>query len=242
MSNIGQAISTSPAFELKGSMLTMMVLQIFSTDNAALSSQLELKVSQAPAMFKQAPVILDLKAIAQSPHSLDIPFLVEILRGYGMLPIGVRGGDHRLNSLALGVGLNLLPEIKGNKAEAEPVKVDIVAEAMPAKIITQPVRSGQQIISKGDLIILNTVSPGAEILAQRHIHVYGALRGRALAGVNGDEQARIFCHAMYAELVSVAGNYQINEELEAPLLGYPVQIYFNDGELQIEKFGAIKNL
>lgn len=245
MSSTAQPATATPAFELKGSMLTTMVLQVFSTDNTQLSAQLEQKVTQAPSMFKQAPVVLDLQVIAQSGESLDIPFLVEILRGYGMLPIGVRGGNPKLNSLALGVGLSLLPETKNNTGRNEAnerANVPPKPQLVPAKVITQPVRSGQQVVSRGDLIILATVSPGAEVLAQRHIHVYGALRGRALAGVNGDEQARIFCHAMHAELVSVAGQYQINEELEPHLLGHPVQVYLHDEQLQIETFGVTKNL
>jgi septum site-determining protein MinC len=88
-------------------------------------------------------------------------------------------------------------------------------ESIPTKIIYQPVRSGQQIYAKGgDLIILAAVSPGAEILADGNIHVYGALRGRALAGVRGDTRARIFCHSLEAELVSIAGHYKISEDLQ----------------------------
>jgi septum site-determining protein MinC len=101
--------------------------------------------------------------------------------------------------------------------------------------VTHPIRSGQQIVEmQGDLIILSTVSPGAEILARRHIHVYGALRGRALAGVTGDVEARIFCQAMDAELVSIAGNYLVNEDLKAPLRGKPAQIYLNQGKLVVQ--------
>ena len=80
-------------------------------------------------------------------------------------------------------------------------------------VIDQPVRSGQQIYSRGDLIVLAPVSTGAELLAEGHIHVYNTLRGRALAGVRGDQSARIFCQKLDAELVSIAGIYRVAEDL-----------------------------
>lgn len=242
----------TPAFELKGHMLTVMVLHVYTSDSAYLAAQLQQKVSQAPAMFKQAPVILDVRTIVEHKQMLDIPFLVEELRGYGMLPIGIRGGGPGLNSMALAVGLHLLANAKSGKQAAElsiseqpakPQQQETAAtetheQAVPATIIEQPVRSGQQVLAKGDLIILSSVSRGAEVLAHRHIHVYGALRGRALAGIKGDNQARIFCHRLDAELVSVAGQYQINEELDNHILDKPAQIYLEEDQLMIKVFNA----
>ncbi len=241
-----QPRTSTPAFELKGSMLTTMVLHIYTSEIALLSAQLQQHIAQAPSLFKQAPVILDFHAITQETHTLDILSLVETLRNYGMLPIGVRGGNPLLNSLSLGAGLHLLPSIKAERGGRDPVELLKEAEqpkpaTIPAKIIEQPVRSGQQVVSKGDLIILSMVSPGAEVLAHRHIHVYGALRGRALAGVTGDTSARIFCQKLEAELVSVAGQYQINEELGKEVLGQSVQIYLKDDLLTIQTFTSINS-
>jgi len=102
-------------------------------------------------------------------------------------------------------------------------------------VITQPVRSGQQIYARGgDLVILNSVSPGAEVIADGHVHIYGTLNGRALAGVRGDTKARIFCQSFRAELVSVAGTYSINEQFEKNILGRPVQISLRNDTLQID--------
>ncbi len=246
MSSLMQPRITTPAFELKGSMLTTMVLHVYTSEVALLAAQLQQHVAQAPSLFKQAPVILDFHAIQQESNTLDIPVLIESLREYGMLPIGVRGGNSSLNSLALGVGLHLLPSIKSEreKVERDTAKADTHTNKptlVPVKIIEQPVRSGQQVVAKGDLVILSMVSPGAEVLAHRHIHVYGALRGRALAGVTGDTSARIFCQKLEAELVSVAGQYQINEELGADVLGQAVQIYLKNEHLTIESFGSRQN-
>lgn len=102
-------------------------------------------------------------------------------------------------------------------------------------VIRQPIRSGQKIYAQGgDLIVLASVSTGAEILADGHIHVYGTLRGRALAGVQGKESARIFCSDLQADLVAIAGIYVTNEDLPEDKRSRPVQIYLNKEQLRIE--------
>jgi septum site-determining protein MinC len=104
-----------------------------------------------------------------------------------------------------------------------------------AQLVTQPVRSGQRIYAQGgDLVVLTSISPGAELLADGHIHVYGTLRGRALAGVSGDTAARIFCHGLEAELISIAGFWQVREDLPESLIGKPVQIALAGERLAIE--------
>ena len=97
---------------------------------------------------------------------------------------------------------------------------------------TAPIRSGQQIISNGDLIVISPVSHGAELLSEGHIHVYGALRGRAMAGITGDNHARIFCHALEAELVAIAGIYCLSEAIQT--VQGPCQIFLQDDCIQIE--------
>ncbi len=104
-----------------------------------------------------------------------------------------------------------------------------------SKVVNQPVRSGRQIYAQGgELIVLNTVSAGAELLADGHVHVYGALRGRALAGVSGDTNARIFCQSLNAELISVAGHWLVSDDIDERMLGRAVQIYLKGGGLVIE--------
>jgi len=105
-----------------------------------------------------------------------------------------------------------------------------------SKIVHQPVRSGQQVYAaEGDLIILSSVSAGAEILADGNIHVYGSLRGRALAGVKGDTSARIFCHRLQAELVSIAGQYKISEDINKSMVGKPTQIFLDNDTLSFKE-------
>ncbi|HVT34866.1 MAG TPA: septum site-determining protein MinC, partial [Nevskiaceae bacterium] len=95
---------------------------------------------------------------------------------------------------------------------------------------------GQQIYAPdADLILTNTVNPGAEVIADGCVHVYGALRGRAIAGAKGDAQARVFCRRFEAELVAVAGVYAVAEQMQGDLKGKPVQAYLADGKLKIER-------
>jgi len=102
--------------------------------------------------------------------------------------------------------------------------------------VTQPVRSGTQIYARGgDLVVTAPVSPGAEIMADGNIHVYGALRGRALAGAGGDAEARIFCSRLEAELVSVAGRYLVSDQIPPEYRGLSVQIALVDDRLTIER-------
>ncbi len=111
------------------------------------------------------------------------------------------------------------------------------APAAPkARLVTEPVRSGTQIYARGsDLIVTAAVSPGAELVADGNIHVYGVLRGRALAGASGDGAARIFCTRLEAELVSIAGSYLVSEQLPADAQNSPVQIALVDDQLTITR-------
>ena len=102
------------------------------------------------------------------------------------------------------------------------------------RIVTQPVRGGQQIYAEGDLIVLAPVSAGAEVLADGNIHIYAPLRGRALAGVQGNSEARIFCQSLEAELVSVAGRYRVAEDLrKTPQWGKAIQVMLDQDQLNL---------
>lgn len=104
-----------------------------------------------------------------------------------------------------------------------------------ALLVTEPVRSGQQIFAeRGDLVVVASVSPGAELIARGNIHVYGTLRGRALAGVHGDSAARIFCEALDAELLAIAGLYKLSDAFDPSLRRRRVQAFLDDGTLCVE--------
>src|SRR5207342_3501968 len=115
-------------------------------------------------------------------------------------------------------------------------KAKATAQAEPGVMHTTPVRSGQQVYAQNrDLTVCATVGAGAEVIADGSIHIYGALRGRALAGASGNAQARIFCREFNAELVAVAGTYKVLEEVPPQLVGKPVQIWLENEKLRIEE-------
>lgn len=112
------------------------------------------------------------------------------------------------------------------------------AAAEPGMLQTAPIRSGQQIYAEHrDLTVLGTVGAGAEVIADGSIHIYGALRGRALAGARDNPQARIFCREFHAELVAIAGHYRVMEDIPAEVRGRPAQVWLDNGTIHIAALG-----
>ena len=247
---------TTPALELKGSVFTLTVLRIQRPHLPDIEVELKGRIAQGPRFFENAPVVVDLEQIKDEADALDFPALVKMIRSHGLFPVGLRHGTPQqqaqaaANAVAVmkGGAIQDLPTTRRNRSsDAESRKNKPQASSSPApaaeaggyrptKVIRQPVRSGQQIYAPdGDLILLGAVNAGAEIIADGNIHVYAPLRGRALAGVKGDMDARIFCHCMEAELVAVAGHYQVFEErVPDNLYRQAVQIYLDDEKLMIE--------
>ncbi|MCP5420700.1 MAG: septum site-determining protein MinC [Gammaproteobacteria bacterium] len=232
-----QAEQSSP-FELKGSLFTLTVMHLRKADGEAIAHHLEQKTRQAPDFFKNLPLVIDLEAL-DSTVVPDFAFLHDLLRQHGLIPVGVRHGNAQLQSAALRAGIPILPEQRPAPAK---VSDKAAAESPPTapvrhnRTITHPIRTGQQVyVPDGDLILLGPISAGAEILAAGNIHVYGTLRGRALAGTTGDTEARIFCHSLEAEFVSIAGQWNFIEELEQykDNRDKPVQIYLEKDRLVI---------
>ena len=225
------ASEETPPFELKGSLFTLTVLHLFQMDRAAIERHLAEKVKQAPSFFNNTPVVIDLEGVADSPEGLDFNGLYELLRAHGMVPVGMRNGTPIQQVAARLAGLPTLPESRANGAK-KPDKTEPVSRS---RIVNHPVRSGQQIYAPdGDLIVLGTVSAGAEVIADGNIHIYGALRGRALAGVRGATETRIFCQSLEAELVSIAGRYRISEQFDSADRGKAAQIHLMEDRLVIE--------
>ena len=224
------------AFKLKGRLYTFTVISLLDNDVQCIDQQLSEVIAMAPKLLDRAPVVLDFSAIVNM--NLNFTDLCQCLHSRGIIPVAIQGGDARIETLAMAQGLAVL---NASSAHDKNLNVDSVIPTPvapfinPSKLITTPVRSGQQVVNKGgDLIIIGTVSPGSELLSDGHIHIYGALRGRALAGIAGDRHARIFCHSLDAELVSIAGVYRLSDNME-PVAG-PCQIFLQDDRIQIEPF------
>jgi len=231
------SMTSTNAFLLKGSLFTLTVLHLQDLDPIKLNDQLRTLALQAPGFFERTPVVLDLHKLIKTPD-IDFSLLLSILREHGLIPVGARGGSPKQMSSALEAGLAVFPEAK---SEAISARGAVARAAKPEKIsqqtkvITHPVRSGQQIYApNGDLVVLAPVSPGAELIAEGSIHVYDVLHGRALAGVNGNTSARIFCRKLEAQLVAIAGNFWVSEDITAmdPPEG-AVQVYLENDRLNI---------
>jgi septum site-determining protein MinC len=249
-----------PCFQLKGSRLPFTLLELHYYHYADFNQRLEALVKQAPGFFRETPLVISLEKLDNEHPPIDFIELTEVCRAYGVHPIAIKGGSDIQQLTALVAGLPSIPanptqklaklnfdlvnaELPRSSARPLPKKDAVRADIDPAhikraslttKLITKPVRSGQQIYAaNADLVVLAAVSAGAEILADGNIHVYGTLRGRALAGIKGNTDARIFCQCLEAELLSIAGRYKLNEDLRDAHWQMPIQAYLVGTQLRI---------
>lgn len=223
---------TQSAFILKGSVLTVSVLQILTLDSVALAQQLDELVRKNPNFFHHMPVIIDLQKLYSLDNDINFSEINSLLRKNHLVPVGVIHANPKHLANATKEGLAILPNVKTNQPPRTTKKTE------RTKVISQPIRSGQQIYAKNcDLVVLSSVSNGAEILADGNIHIYGPLRGRAIAGAAGDTSARIFCHKLEAELISIAGYYKLQEDLAAVEHPSNLQILLEEEQLVISPIG-----
>ena len=233
------------AFQLKGSLFPLTVLQLTELDPLRFADHLNGLIAQAPKFFQQAPIVIDMTAFEKGDTPIDISLYRDLLLKQGLVPIGITGGNKKQQEQASALQMAILSKQKFNESllEETPLPENTThtkaASGAPApnnRIITRPVRSGQQCYAKGgDLIVLSSVSHGAELLADGNIHVYGELRGRALAGINGNKAARIFCQKLDAELIAIAGQFCLNEQMENYLDKSHLQIYLENGHITIDE-------
>ena len=230
------------SFQLKADFFPMTVLKISKADLHAFDNQLQLTIAKAPNYFTRAPVVIDVESI-KLDNSINLEKICHTLRQHNIIPVGVRGlADKQLaEAQQQGLAVLKLSKHSNESAGSQPEKNNMAANtatitAAHNKIITKPIRAGSQVYAKdGDLIILAAVNPGAECIADGNIHIYGPLRGRALAGARGNTSARIFCQSLEADLISIAGNYVVSEDLVVPKTNSAMlQIFLKDDALQIE--------
>ena len=251
------ASKTNAAFALKGGLFTLTTIDLLDVELDNFGKQLVDKIKQAPNFFKNAPIVIGLKSVSEIEKPIDFQKLKEILLTNKLFIVGVKNGSNNQHQLAIQAGIAVLRDTSKPKTleninqPSAPKSADKYIEQNASfvsnldndaqhhkatKLITEPIRSGQQICAPdGDLVIVAQVSPGAEVLAHGNIHIYGSLKGRALAGINGDEQARIFCSSLEAELISIAGQYRISEDLGSDVWKKPANISIQEGRLQISK-------
>lgn len=224
-------IKLQQAFQFRAGFTSCLVFELIQYDLALIDKQLIATTQKAPDFFRGSGVVIDLCKL-NSHVIIEFNHLITLLKKYGITPIGIYGGTPAQQNLAHTFHLPLL-----NLSRTINKETQTTTTGNHTKLVTQPIRSGMQIYAKnGDLIITGQVSSGAELLADGHIHIYGCLRGRALAGINGNESARIFCRALDAELISIAGYYLTREEYASLTFAENslLQIYLENDKLKIE--------
>ena len=242
------------AGELKFGQVGIANLRVRSLDPAQLAAEMAERVQRAPNLFARAAVVLDFGGLSKAPSVDEARALVDGLRGAGVLPVALAYGTKEIDALSQQLGLPLLAKFRAQYERTEeaqaparapespraaepaaaPAAPATASASAPGLIQAAPVRSGQQVYAEQrDLTVLATVGAGAEVLADGSIHIYGALRGRALAGARGNEGARIFCREFHAELVAVAGHYKVMEDIPAELRGKAVQVWLEHGQLKL---------
>ena len=200
---------------------------------------LDQQVVRSGGLFSGKPVILDLGLLSEETPSL--PTLLEDIRSRGVRIISIEGGDRSWPAVA---GWDWPASFEGGRPSGEVelpdqgAAADATAVAAPAGgqtlILDGAIRSGQCIQHmQGDVIIIGSVSSGAEIVAAGSIHVYGSLRGRAIAGVGGKSEARIFASRMEAELLALDGFYAVTEDIDAAIFGQPAQVLLDEDRVRV---------
>ena len=250
MAPIMTAQQCTTAFQLKSGVYKLTMLELYSSCEETFNRQLTAMIHKAPQFFQQTPVILGFEKVKKEINPrLSLLRFGDILNRFGMVLVAVQGGSEFHKNEAILSGLAWLPAKKNNtekliqSKKALPIQSCVEKQHkmtetyIETRIVEKPVRSGQQIYTPGDLVILSPVNAGAELIAGGHIHVYGQLRGRALAGVNGNGKARVFCSGFEAELISISGQYKLNSHTDTSTWtthwGKSVLIALNKGYLHI---------
>lgn len=249
-------METSDACDLRFGQVGIACVRVRRPDAAALCEELERRVRSAPQLFSRAAVVLDLSHLPNLPDDGTVDALLEAVRSAGMLPVGLAYGTPATEALAQRMGLPLIAKFRAAYEPAEgshsvapsaPAATAVPAPMPEREPVLSPpagavgaqrhdgaVRSGQQIYARDrDLVVTGTIANGAEVIADGSIHVYGGLKGRAMAGAQGDTKARIFVSDFRAELVAIAGHYRVFEQIPKDLEGQSVQCWLEGEKLLI---------
>ena len=230
-------------FRLRGANFNLLVLRLLDHRPEVVVPAIGDQFRRAPGFLRFAPIVLGLSDIQVPPAEVDFPGLIQGLKELEIMPIGTTGGTAEMRNVAISYGLPPVRSIGGKEADEDitapspqvgdatqaapppPPPITKPAAARSTMVVEQPVRAGQRIWAEGaDLIITSTVNAGAEVIADGNIHVYGALRGRAIAGGASNMEARVFALNFDPELVSIAGFYAVREGFPAAQIGKAMQV------------------
>ncbi|MDO9712056.1 septum site-determining protein MinC [Paracraurococcus lichenis] len=247
-------------FRLRAGNFNLLVLRLLDPRPEVVLPVLGDQFRRAPGFLRFAPIVIGLGDLMAAPEEVDFRGLIEGLRALEIVPVGTTGGSPPMRQAATAAGLPPLRAAGGREAEqdvplAAPSPAASAAPEPPvpappaaapaavtggrsALVVTEPVRAGQRIYAEGaDIIVTATVNPGGEVIADGHVHVYGALRGRAIAGARNDAEARIFALNFDPELIAIAGYYAVREGLGEAPIGRPVQVRLEGEEMRFGPLG-----
>ena len=221
-----------PCYEIKSADLSLVAVVLNSTDITEISRALKQQMDESPGFFDQDPVVIDVHALnLAEDQTINLNALMAVLREHALIPLAIKGAPSALLALAKGVGLVDASDARIRRSVPSVERVTPAPTPSGAMVIDKPLRSGQQVYAKGrDLIVMGMVNAGAEVIADGHIHVYGALRGKAIAGARGNGDAQIFAQVMEPELISIAGVYRTSENaLPKEVLGKAAHVCLQSG-------------
>lgn len=243
-------------FRLRGANFNLLVLRLLDPQVDRIVPALGDQFRRAPGFLRFAPIVIGLGELTAAPEEIDFPALIDGLHGLEIVPIGTHGGTPELRNAAVAAGLPPLrlagkdgpeeapaaeaprPEPAAAPPPPAPPPPAAPGLARPTMIVDQPVRAGQRIWAQNaDLVVTATVNPGAEVIADGNVHVYGALRGRAIAGGASNMEARIFALHFDPELVSIAGYYAVREGLGAAPIGRGAQVRLEGERMRFDPLG-----
>ena len=235
-----------PAYDIKSASLSLVAVLLKTADLQQLTDDLSRRLGDNPGFFDHDPVVIDLGGLDDPQATLDLVAVCGLLRQHRLQPVAVRNAQaHHLTS-AHAAGLFEAHDVQVQAStRTETVVQEVIREvevvrevpiASGAMVVDRPLRSGQHVYARGrDLIVLAMVNPGAEVMADGHIHVYAPLRGKAIAGARGDVNARIFTACLEAELIAIAGTYRTSETpLPPEVAGKAAQISLQGEKLVMQ--------
>jgi septum site-determining protein MinC len=234
------------AIDLRYGQIGVLHGRLRSTDPGALLDELSGRIATAPQFFQQTALCLDLGSLAEPPDAAAVRAVIDAVKRAGMLTVGLAEGSPQVAELGKALSLPVLSGFRASSRGAPAAAPARPVPAEPPRPVTavglqhiQPVRSGQRVYARDrDLIVTAMVGAGAEVIADGCVHIYGVLRGRAMAGTRGDTSARVFCQEFRAELVAIAGVFRVFETLPPELAGHPVQAWLSDDELHFARLGG----